>query len=120
MKVLIAVASERLADLLASSLSLHTIHICHTGSDTLDQIQAFRPDVLLLELMLPGMDGLTVLRNSDYKPRMILALTNLASPGVLAEAAVAGVQDILLIPCSVRHILEHLNALMRKTLSPEG
>lgn len=117
LKLLVAVKSEMITDLLASALSMHDVHTCDSGTDALAMLDTHRPDVLILELMLPVMDGLTVLRKSVYKPNIILALTNLASPAVLQAAAGAGVQDMLLIPCTIRHIIAHLNALIEKAPS---
>lgn len=120
MKVLIALKSELLTDLLSSALSQHSIHICHTGNDALKQIEFLHPDILILDLMLPIMDGLTVLQKSAYKPPVILALTNLSTQSVLTRAAAVGVQDIILVPCTLRYILERLNALIKKAPSPEA
>lgn len=120
MKLLIAVKSGILSKLLASSLAMYTVHTCDTGADALAMLEMHRPDALILDLTLPGIDGLTVLQKSGYKPRSILALTNLATPDVLAEAAAAGIQDILLIPCTIRHITEHLDALTGNPPSAEG
>ena len=80
-------------------------------------LEMHRPDALILDLTLPVMDGLTVLRKTSSRPRVILALTNLATPVVLQAAADAGVQDMILIPCTIRHIIEHLNALIEKAPS---
>lgn len=120
MKVLIAMATESLADLLAASLSQYDIHICRNGPDALTQTEALHPDILLLELALPGMDGITVLKKSTFKPPIILALTNLVTSAVLQAAADAGVQDMILLPCTVRHIIEHLNVLIEKAPSAEA
>ena len=120
MKLLIAVKLEILADSLAASLHQYDIHICSTGTDALAMLETLRPEILLLDLSLPGMDGLTLLRRSHYKPMYILALTNLATPAVLQAAAVAGVQDMILIPCTIRCITEHLNALIEKAPSAES
>lgn len=120
MKLLIAAKSERFTDFFISSLSMQEVHTCDTGTDALAMLEAHRPDALILDLTLPVMDGLTVLQKSVFKPHIILALTNLATPAVLQAAAEAGVQDMLLIPCTMRHILEHLNALIEKAPSAEG
>lgn len=120
MKLLIAVKSEIIADSLASSLPQHDVHICNTGPDALDMLETHRPDALILDLTLPVIDGLTVLRKTSFQPHIILALTNLATPAVLQAATNAGVQDMILIPCTIRHIIESLNALIEKAPSAES
>ena len=119
LKLLIAVKFEIITDLLVSSLSMHDVRTCDTGPGALAMLEAHRPDALILDLALPVMDGLTVLRKTNFRPHVILALTNLATPAVLQAAADAGVQDIVLIPSTIRHIIEHLNALIEKVPSAE-
>ena len=120
LKLLIAVKSEIITDLLASALSMHDVLTCDTGTDALAMLEKYRPDALILDLTLPVMDGLTVLRKTSFRPHSILALTNLATPAVLQAAADAGVQDMILIPCTIRHIIEHLNTLIEKAPSTES
>ena len=119
LKLLIAVKSEIVTDLLVSSLSMHDVHTCDTGTEALAMLETHRPDALILDLTLPVMDGLTVLRKTGFRPHSILALTNLATPAVLQAAADAGVQDMILIPCTIRCIIEHLNALIEKAPSAD-
>ena len=120
MKLLIAVKSEIIAESLASSLSMHDVHICHTGTDALAMLEIYRPDALILDLALPVIDGLTVLRKTTFRPHCILALTNLATSEVIQEAADAGVQDMILIPFTIHHVIAHLNALIEKAPSTES
>lgn len=120
MKLLIAVKSEIIADSLISSLSQYDIHTCNTGTDALTMLETLQPEMLLLDLSLPDMDGLTLLRRSSYKPKYILALTDLATPAVIQASADAGVQDMILIPCAIRHIAQKLNALTEKAPSADN
>lgn len=83
-------------------------------------LETHRPDALILDLTLPAIDGLTVLRKTSFRPHVILALTNLATPAVLQAAANVGVQDMILIPCTIRCILEHLDTLIEKAPSAES
>ena len=120
LKLLIAVKSEIITELLVSSLSMHDVHTCDTGPDALAMLEIYRPDALILDLLLPVMDGLNVLQKTSFRPHSILALTNLATPAVIQAAANVGVQDMILIPCTIRHIIEHLNALIEKVPSAES
>lgn len=120
LKLLIAVKSEIITDLLVSALSVHDIHTCDTGTDALAMLEKHRPDALILDLTLPVIDGLTVLRKTSFRPQIILALTNLVNQAVVQAAADVGVQGLILIPCTIRHIIEHLNALIEKAPSTES
>ena len=114
LKLLIAIKSEIITELLVASLSMHDIHTCDTGPDTLAMLEKHRPDALILDLALPVIDGLTVLRKTSFLPDSILALTNLATPTVLRASTDVGVQDMILLPCSIRYIVKRLNALIDK------
>lgn len=120
MKLLIAIGSKVIADYLTDCLPQYDIHICNSGPDALAMLETLQPDILLLELSLPVIDGLTILQQSRYKPRHILALTNLATVDVLEAAADAGVQSIILIPCTIPYIIKQLDALIEKAPSAES
>ena len=120
MDLLLAVKSEGFATALCPSLSQYNIHVCHTGTEALVMLETLRPDILILELCLPVKDGLSALRETRYKPPVILALTNLMTDKVLQDAADAGAQDVLLIPCTLRYVLAHLDALIEKAPSLEA
>ena len=120
MKVLIASRSSAITTLLPSFIARHEVHICHTGRDALVQIDSLRPDVLILELMLPEMDGLTVLRRSQYRPAHILALTTIVNSDIVRAAIDVGVQNMILLPCSVHQIITYLDRLTETVPSPES
>jgi len=111
LKLLIAVKSEIIADSLATALSMYDIHICATGPDALAMLETLQPDTLILDLSLPVIDGLTLLRKSHYKPKHILALTSFVNSAVLQAAADAGVQSLVLIPCTIRYIVQQLDTI---------
>ena len=118
-KILIATADEATSTDLSNALSQYEVHLCSTGSDALKLLETLHPDILILDLMLPYMDGLTVLRKTKFRPHTILARTNLITINVLRSATDIGVQDLLLIPCTTRYIVERLGALTEKVPSPE-
>jgi CheY-like chemotaxis protein len=70
-------SAESLAMLLA--IKGHEVRTAHDGPAALDSVQAFRPEVVLLDIGLPGMDGFTVARRvrqqSDCEKVCLVALT---------------------------------------------
>ena len=72
-KLLIADSSEPFTDALKAVFENDfTLQICQDGETTLEMMLSFQPDVLILNLMLPFKDGLTVLQESAHKPKVIL------------------------------------------------
>ena len=118
-KMLIATTSEAISTALSKALFRYEAHICSTGTETLAMLEILHPDILILDLMLPAIDGLTVLQKSSFRPRTILAITNFISATVLHAAADVGVQDIVLIPCTIRYIVNRLETLIEKVPSLE-
>ena len=106
--ILIAVQTQSLCTALADALPQHELHCCYTGADALASLEALRPDALLIDLSLPEITGLSVLQRTTYRPPVRLALTSLCNDLVLQAAEAAGVQELFLLPCSVRSVLRHL------------
>lgn len=116
-RILIATDDEATNTALSDTLSQYEVHICNTGIDALKMLETLQPDILILDLMIPTMDGLTVLRKSKFRPRAIVARTNLITADVLRSAADVGVQAITLVPCTIRHIIDLMDALIEKVPS---
>ena len=75
-KLLIADSSESFTNKLAGELQAQfQVFTCSDGEKALELLSAYQPDILILNLMLPYVDGLTVLQESTFRPSMILAIT---------------------------------------------
>jgi CheY-like chemotaxis protein len=46
------------------------LNVCESGSEALEKMQGFRPDLVLLDMMMPGMDGIETLRSLRAIPDM--------------------------------------------------
>ena len=63
LKLLIADGTEEFRLALAEQLAgSFVIRCCHQGKQALEMIDSFRPDVLVLDLMLPELDGISLLQ----------------------------------------------------------
>lgn len=103
--ILIACKSEFVAQALVEELGRnYTVHTCFRGDTAAALLESIQPDMLIIDLFLPYVDGLTVLRERTYAPPHILALTNLATDAAVQSAWDAGADWIMLIPCSCKAI----------------
>ncbi|GAA3974346.1 response regulator transcription factor [Streptomyces marokkonensis] len=87
------------------------------GAEALAQAHRGRPDVLVLDVMMPGMDGLQVCRalraEGDATP--ILILTALVETAERIAGLDAGADDYVVKPFDVEEVFARLRALLRRT-----
>ncbi len=80
---------------------------CANGPQALEAVPALQPDVLVIDIGLPGMDGLELTRRlMAAGPRPVVVLTAYETPGLVAQASAAGVGAYLTKPPSAR-TLDH-------------
>ena len=103
------------------------VHIAEDGQQGVQQATALLPDLILMDLSLPVMDGCTATRqirsNPDTSATIIIALSAHALSGYREEALAAGCDDFVAKPVelnSLLHLMENLLATRagRKALTP--
>ncbi len=97
------------------SIGLRTLEATN-GHDALDSARAHRPDILLLDLSLPGLDGWAVARELRADPAtqdlLILGFTAHAEQSALERAREAGCDAVLTKPCPPRVLAERVRAML--------
>jgi len=85
------------------------------GEVALRLIRETKPDVVVLEMALPGLDGLAILRRLEEKDRpAILAMSSCATAHIMAEAGMLGASMYLSKPYNESAMVEHLIRLVQK------
>jgi two-component system, OmpR family, response regulator RegX3 len=95
--------------------------IAHTASDALEQARKHRPDLVLLDLMLPDGSGLDVcreLRASSSVPIIILSARGEETDRVVGLEL--GADDYVVKPFSAREVIARVRAVLRRTAAPTG
>jgi DNA-binding response OmpR family regulator len=99
----------------------HDVRLCTNGSQVLDLVRANPPDVLLLDLMLPGLDGLEICRqlrrdtsNAAVSRVPILILTARDEEIDKVVGLEVGADDYLTKPFSMHELLARVKALIRR------
>jgi len=105
----------------AQSLSMllqlrgHSTSMAHNGLAALDSAEQFRPDLILLDIGLPGMDGYEVARrlrrHPDLRRTVIAALTGYGRAEDVKLSREAGFDHHLVKPVDVRRLDELFNSL---------
>jgi two-component system KDP operon response regulator KdpE len=90
-----------------------------TGEEALEKLRAFRPDLVLLDVNMPGLGGLAVCREirSDANVAIIM-LTVRNSEGDKVAALDAGADDFVTKPFSTPELLARIRAALRRVPSP--
>jgi DNA-binding response OmpR family regulator len=91
-----------------------------TGEEGVRSVQDNPPDVVILDLLMPGMDGWQVCeRIRSFSDVPILILSALGAPGSVARALDAGADDYLIKPVHASLLATRLRTLVRRrSLAP--
>ena len=118
-KILIIEDNEDLAQLLALHLRdlQHNIELCFDGDSGLQNVEANQYDLVILDLMLPGCDGLSICREVREKPiyTPILMLTAKDSELDRVLGLETGADDYVTKPFSITELLARIKAIFRRT-----
>lgn len=105
-RVLVVDDSVDVAEAIGMLLSLlgHEVHMAHSGKDAIEAARKLRPDVVLLDIGLPGMDGYAVARCLRERPEVnglrLIAVSGYGQEEDLARSKAAGFDHHLVKPVS--------------------
>jgi two-component system, OmpR family, response regulator len=124
MRILVVEDAARLAALLRHGLAEegHAVDVVGSGEDALDWIDAAVYDVLVLDIMLPGIDGLDVCRALRRRGILtpILLLTARDAVADRVAGLDAGGDDYLVKPFAFAELAARLRALWRRPFTAVG
>jgi DNA-binding response OmpR family regulator len=95
----------------------HQVSVAHTGEEGLRELADNCPDAVILDVTLPGMDGVTVLREirALYQQLPVIVLSGNVSPEQIEQLSSLGVHDVIHKPDTLSHLTEVLARLSRPT-----
>ncbi|WP_327434259.1 response regulator transcription factor [Streptomyces sp. NBC_01236] len=119
--VLVAEDDEKQAELIRRSLLKegHTATVVHDGGAALDEARRHRPDLVVLDLMLPVVDGFgvcRVLRQNDDIP--VLMLTARSTEDDVLLGLELGADDYMTKPYSPRELMARIRTVLRRSGRP--
>ena len=93
----------------------YTVHAATDGLSALKAARSLRPDLVILDIMLPGMDGIEVLRTLQKESDVyILMLTAKADETDKIVGLSVGADDYLTKPFSPRELVARVKAILRR------
>jgi len=116
-KLLIADASEEFTVELTEALKNHChVLVCSDGENALRLLRSERPQVLITDTMLPGLDGITMLQTALREKILpqVLAITTHRSTYILNALQQLGVSYVMCKPCKTSAVAERAIDLMEQ------
>ena len=120
--ILVAEDERTLGEMVCDNLTLESYHAEHvfTGPRALERMQKGGIDLLILDVMLPGMDGFEVLRQlrarGDHTPVLIVSARSADQDRIRGLELQA--DDYLTKPFNLRELLLRVEALLRRRPAP--
>jgi DNA-binding response OmpR family regulator len=98
-----------------------TVLCCHDGLSALEEVPKFRPEVIVLDIMLPGLDGVGVLNELRSKGDgiPIIMLTARDTPMDKVHSLDRGADDYLSKPFDMGELMARIRALLRRAEGEE-
>ncbi len=122
-KVLTIDDDPAMTELITLLLKTHGLdaYMANSGEEGLQMIHKISPDVVILDLMMPDMDGWQVCSQvRSFSAVPILILSALDSPGLVARALDGGADDYLVKPVPSGVLVAHLNNLVRRAVTEKN
>ncbi|MDD2978485.1 MAG: response regulator transcription factor [Hespellia sp.] len=118
MRILIIEDDVRLCDSLRYQMEQegYTVDVCHDGADGLDLIRQRSADVILLDRMLPSMDGITILQRTRALEitTPILMVTALGELSDRVLGLDGGADDYIVKPFEYEELMARIRCIIRR------
>ena len=117
-RILVIDDEENISFLISSALGLqgHDVRTCETGRDGVKEALSFRPHVIILDVMLPDIDGFEVLRQlrQNHVRSPVLFLTARGATGDRVRGLTAGGDDYIVKPFALEELTARVHLNLRR------
>jgi two-component system OmpR family response regulator len=118
-RVLVVDDEPSIADTIATALSYEgfAVESAADGRSALALVEKFRPDLMVLDVMLPDVDGISIARGlrADGVETPILFVTARDAPSDRIEGLTAGGDDYVTKPFTLAEVIARVHAILRRT-----
>ncbi len=116
-KILIVDDDENISELISLYLTkeFYDTKMVYNGEDALREFELFRPNLILLDLMLPGMDGYQVCR--EIRQRSSVPIIMLSAKGEVFDKVLGlelGADDYIIKPFDSKELVARVKAVLRR------
>jgi CheY-like chemotaxis protein len=103
------------AKLALETIGGFTVLTCASGEEALRAVEDFRPDIVLLDVMMPGMDGPSVLRALRERPALadvpVAFMTAKVQPAEIEHFRSLGARDVIAKPFDPMTLADHVRSI---------
>jgi len=122
-RVLIVDDEEQFVEALAERLSIRDYEVTtsFSGQDAVEKVKGYNFDVVILDVVMPGMDGIAALREiKNIKPLTeVIMLTGHATVETAIDGMKLGAYDYLLKPCETEDLVTKINKAQSRKAEQE-
>ncbi len=116
-KIMVIEDEQKIADAIAYALKRegYTVEVVYRGDEAVNKMKEFNPDAIILDVMLPGMDGYEILKklkDTDYIGVIMLTAKEDIVNKILGLEL--GADDYMTKPFDMRELLARLKSLVRR------
>jgi CheY-like chemotaxis protein len=109
---------QAVARIALESVGGFTVEICSSGREALNRLDSFKPDLLLLDVMMPDMDGVSTLRAirglPGYNDTPAMFMTAKVQPQEVEQLRHQGAIDVIPKPFDPMTLSENIKSLWNK------
>ncbi len=122
-RVLVVDDEEQFAQALSERLRIREYEVatCLSGEDALKRVKDYNIDVVILDVLMPGMDGIEVLREiKKMKPLTeVILLTGHATVETAIDGLKLGAMDYVMKPCETEELATKINKAQQRKAEQE-
>jgi CheY-like chemotaxis protein len=106
---------------LCHALTPHFIvHCCQTGKEVITQVRTRKPDILIMDLLLRELDGISALKQITHlhQPPPVLVITTFLSDYVERSLPEMGIRDLMRKPCDLKAAVSRVRRMAKDYVPP--
>ena len=106
--------TNTLSTVLGNEQDMEILHICNDGNDVIHSIEKFKPDLLLLDMIMPHVDGITVLEHlhtENVELPITIMLSAVGQEKLISQAITLGVNYYILKPFDTEMLIKRIRSI---------